>query len=642
MGVGVGVALTVACAALLTVASALGRSNAATTRRAAATPSLPACAYGTDVPGLGGYLSNAVATAADSYAAGPGGTDAVSQATARATFSAAAVAYVYGVAPIIEQQRLAPLTANTLVSVAALATPQDQEIVSPDDNIAPTVARVDLSDGPVVVDIPDSAGLFYTFEFLDAYTNAFAYLGSGSTGTQGGSYALEPPGYTGTLPAGVTGIPSPTNTVWLVGRTLVQNASELSTVVALQKQYALTSLSDWMLGDRQTSLISPGYVEESEPSVPTGTAFITALNAELALNPPPSADTCALQAMSAAGVQVPGAAAARAAHRGADRVQPRAATGPIDTAAVSAGTAFGAQVITSAATALDTYSDGLDNGWAMYGSWVGDYGTAYLARAIVAQYGLGANTPPQAIYPTATTDIDGQTLTGSKNYTITFPRGELPPVGAFWSLTMYGPSFQLTANQISRYQVGSLTPGLVLAPDGSLTLYIQNQEPGPGAERANWLPAPTGKFELMLRLYEPTSAALDGSWKPPPVRPPASESTVTKKVGAAPALSRLGIKPGAFRPSTSGDAESVHGPCTITYRDTEPATTDLTLIRLGAHGRRQVVAHFVHHDGVGTNRVRITGRAHGHALAAGRYLVAARAHRGSSVSTTITGHLRIL
>jgi hypothetical protein len=151
------------------------------------------------------------------------------------------------------------------------------------------------------------------------------------------------------------------------------------------------------------------------------------------------------------------------------------------------------------------------------GSWVGRYGRDYIGRAIVTRQLLGANTPQQALYPLADTDITGRALNGSQRYTIRFAKGKLPPARAFWSLTMYTAASFLYANQINRYAIGDRTRGLHFARDGSLTIYIQHGPPASSAARANWLPAPAGNFHLALRLYQPKPVALDGAWKPAPI-----------------------------------------------------------------------------------------------------------------------------
>jgi hypothetical protein len=155
------------------------------------------------------------------------------------------------------------------------------------------------------------------------------------------------------------------------------------------------------------------------------------------------------------------------------------------------------------------------NHWSMNTDTMGVYGNYYLKRAIIAQQGLGANLPQDAIYPLSLGDQAGRPLDGANKYAIYFDKGSLPPVNAFWSVTLYDLEGFQVANPFNRFAVSSWMP-VKYDPDGSLTLYVQNENPGKDKE-ANWLPAPKGPFNLTMRLYAPKSEALTGKWNPPPV-----------------------------------------------------------------------------------------------------------------------------
>ena len=155
------------------------------------------------------------------------------------------------------------------------------------------------------------------------------------------------------------------------------------------------------------------------------------------------------------------------------------------------------------------------NHWSMNTDTMGVYGNYYLKRAIVAQLGLGANLPEDAIYPLNLGDEAGKPLDGANKYTLHFEKGATPPVNAFWSVTLYDPEGFQVANSLNRFAVSSWMPFKYNA-DGSLDLYFQNESPGKDKE-ANWLPAPKGAFNLTMRLYGPKSEALTGKWNPPPV-----------------------------------------------------------------------------------------------------------------------------
>ena len=158
----------------------------------------------------------------------------------------------------------------------------------------------------------------------------------------------------------------------------------------------------------------------------------------------------------------------------------------------------------------------LVNGWQVPAETMGVYGNHYLKRATLAMVGLGSNPPEDAIYPLTFTDGDGNALDGEHDYQLRFDAQNLPPAGAFWSLTLYDHKGFQIPNHLNRYALGDRDP-LRREPDGSLELLIQHQDPG--QERTpNWLPSPLGAFALFLRLYEPRVQALDGTWQPPAVR----------------------------------------------------------------------------------------------------------------------------
>jgi hypothetical protein len=146
---------------------------------------------------------------------------------------------------------------------------------------------------------------------------------------------------------------------------------------------------------------------------------------------------------------------------------------------------------------------------------MGVYGNYYLKRAVVAQVGLGANLPEDAIYPINLGDADGKPLNGASQYTIHFDKAATPPVKAFWSITLYDPDGFQVGNVLNRFAVSSWMP-FVYNADGSLDLYFQAVSPGKDKE-ANWLPSPTGGFNLTMRLYSPEADALTGKWNPPAV-----------------------------------------------------------------------------------------------------------------------------
>lgn len=457
-------------------------------------PSVAACALGTSAADLRGFAASELVRAERSY----GGTGAT-----RRAFSTAAAAYLYGAGPLSVGETVQRFPANQLISIGALVDPAVRTVVAPNVDTTYTVAQLNLSAEPLIVDVPDTRGRYYVLQLLDAYSNTFRYIGRRTSGTAPGSFALVPPGFSGDLPAGVRRIESPTPLVWLLGRTLVRGEADLPAVTDLMGGYRATPLSRWAAGERQAALVLGAFpANQMALELPGGLAYFDALGSYLATNPPPRADRCALRAFAKAGI-------------GPGRTPSSGAQGRVRKALTRAPRAA-RRILARAVERANAFSRRRNNGWLVSLPYIGDYGRNYLGRAVVARFALGANTPEETVYPTAFTDSEGRSLRGRRRYTIRFDRGELPPVGAFWSLTMYNGEGYLHPNGRDRYAIGDRTQGLRWGSDGSLTLYLQHSDPG-GPRRANWLPAPRGRFRLIMRLYEPRGAASNGSWRPPPV-----------------------------------------------------------------------------------------------------------------------------
>ena len=459
----------------------------------AASPSVARCALGTSAADLKGFEARQILR----------GERNLSGRAARRAYAAGVAAYVYGLAPLSVRGTVARFPRNTVVSIGELVTPDVRTVVSPNVDTTYTVGQIDLSDGTLVVDVPDTKGRYYVLQFMDAYSNTFSYIGRRTTGTKAGSYVLVPPGYSGALPAGAKAIRSPTNLVWLIGRTLVSGQADLPAVTELMRGYTLTPLASWTAGERSTPLVLAAFPSGLPPLVlPKGLAFFDQLGEALAANPPPRGDACALKAFRAAGIGpglTPSTQATGAARRG-----------------LAAAAKAGPRLVERAVTHTNAYSRVRHNGWLVSLKYIGDYGRNWLGRAVVADFALGANTAPETVYPAAHTDSRGRTLRGSRRYRIRFAKGNLPPADAFWSLTMYNANNFLHPNSLRRYAIGDRTKGLRRGRDGSLTIAIQRTPPK-GALAANWLPAPPGRFRMIMRIYEPRRSVLRGSWNPPPV-----------------------------------------------------------------------------------------------------------------------------
>lgn len=371
-----------------------------------------------------------------------------------------------------------------------------------------STAWLDLSREPYVLTLPDEAGRYFMMSILSGWTDVFAVPGTRTTGTRAQAYLLTGPGWKGAVPAGLTEYKSPTNLVWIFGQTYCSGTAEdYRAVHAIQDQYSLVPLTFYgkpytpPAGDVDPTVDAKVSVGRQVNGMDAPTYFRT-LAALLNDNPPSKADSLVVEEMGKIGL-VPGQ------EWNMTKLDPVVAKGLQDVprAAQAKMLSFGRGAIRVA------------NGWRIVPS-AGVYGTNYLLRAYVNALGLGWNRSEDAVYPLTFADASGSLLDGTNRYVVRFPKGELPPVKGFWSLTMYDAAQRfLVANSLNRFAVGSRSD-LKYDGDGSLEIYIQKDSPGAGKE-ANWLPAPSERFGLMLRLYWPNDkppTILDGSWAPPPVK----------------------------------------------------------------------------------------------------------------------------
>ncbi|HEY5805293.1 MAG TPA: DUF1254 domain-containing protein [Lysobacter sp.] len=379
------------------------------------------------------------------------------------------------------------------------------DVVSPNADTLYSVAWLDLSKEPMVLSVPDMGKRFYMMEMMGAWTDVFASPGSRTTGIGKGDFAVVGPGWKGTLPEGLKPIQSPTNLVWLIGRTQTNGKSDYKAVHAIQDKYRLVPLSSW--GKPYTAPTGLPVAADVDMKTPPpeqvasmdAAAFFGRLNRLMQDNPPAAADAPALERFAKLGI-APG------------KPFDAAALDPAVAAALDEGMKAGREKLLAAAKV----PIGRDvNGWTIMPASVANFGTDYNLRAVVALIGLGANLQTDAIYPHAVADSDGQPLSGANRYTMRFEKGQLPPVKAFWSITVYNEKQAFIQNPINRYAIGDRDK-LKFDADGSLTLYIQKDSPGKDKE-SNWLPVPEGSFNLFMRLYWPEQAIVDGTWKIPPV-----------------------------------------------------------------------------------------------------------------------------
>jgi hypothetical protein len=361
-------------------------------------------------------------------------------------------------------------------------------------------------------------------QFVDAWTNNFAYVGHRATGTQAGSFLLVAPDWDGEAPAGTTVIRFPTAIASIVGRWAVDGEADMPVVRDLQAGLRLTPTAT---GDGLPAL---------HPAVPEDLSFFEKLRVWMQGFPPAARDREYQQRFEPLGLLSPSS--------------PYAEPDPVSANALRAGAEAARQNMEHA---LKHGAGPSQNGWnpAYHGfdynldffevgaldddRWkLPDGPERYALRALAARGGLWGNQGYEAAYAMVYVDSDGNQLDGSHGYELKF--ATQPPCRAFWSVTMYDSTdFYLVANPIDRYSIGDRTPGLETAPDGSLTLVMQHDEPAEPERQANWLPTPAGPFRPLMRMYEPDDAVFDGTFELPPiVRTPQTHSARRSRACARP------------------------------------------------------------------------------------------------------------
>jgi hypothetical protein len=371
-----------------------------------------------------------------------------------------------------------------------------------------TEAWLDVSKEPWVVAMPDMGDRYFILPFLSGWSEVIKVASPATTGARAQTFVVTGPGWSGTLPKGVTQIRSPTGLVWMLGRIYSSGTPEdYQAVHALQDRFQVMPLSAW--GQPYTP--AAGTVDPAIDMKTAGRKQVNALDVDayfkrlaelMTTNPPTAADAPIVARMAKIGL-VPGkdfdASSLDFIDRELLKTVPKLAL-------LEMGLHLKRQKTT--------------NGWLYFTKGVGNFGTDYLTRGMANLLGPGWNRPQDAIYPLSQKDGAGDAYDGAKNkYVVRFPKGQLPPADAFWSLTMYDEDFFFVPNPINRYEL-SQRDRLVANADGSIDLFIQAESPGKDRQ-ANWLPAPKGKFSLVMRIYQPRKTApsmLDGSWTPPAVK----------------------------------------------------------------------------------------------------------------------------
>jgi hypothetical protein len=395
-----------------------------------------------------------------------------------------------------------------IIKLRSYPAVDDHAVTAPNADTLYTTAFFDVSNEPWVFSIPDMGDRYYLMPMLDGWTDVFQVPGKRTTGGKAQSYAITGPGWSGTLPAGVTEYKSPTGIVWILGRIYCTGTpDDYAKVHALQDKFSLVPLSSYgkpytpLPGEVDNNLDMKTAVRDQVDAMDVNSYF-NYLAKLMKTNPPAAEDAPMVAKMAKIGF-VPGqdfdASKLGAFDKEAIKAVPKLAQVKIMEYFKQAGKPV--------------------NGW-MFTTKTGVYGTQYLDRALITAIGLGANRPQDAVYPTGEKDADGKEFDGaSKKYVVHIDKGQMPPVNGFWSFTMYDAKYFFVPNPINRYTLSSRNK-FVTNPDGSVDLYLQADSPGK-AKEANWLPAPRAKFIPMLRLYWPKEtppSIIDGTWTPPAVK----------------------------------------------------------------------------------------------------------------------------
>jgi hypothetical protein len=387
---------------------------------------------------------------------------------------------------------------NRFSHMRAFPTADFRAVVRPNFDTLYSSAWLDLTAGPVKLTAPDTDDRYYMLPCIDMWTDVFANPGKRTTGTDASEWVIVGPGYTGTLPEGLPVIEAPTPHVWIIGRTQTNGIADYPAVHEVQDGYVITPL-----GPESEHVVDPDCDITTEPlNIVNGMAALDyfAYAAKLlSVNPPHASDFSQLARVALLGIE-PGKPFDASRFNADEKAQ------------IEAGKA---DVLAAIPASLPTLGTSV-NGWTVMTSNIGVYGNAYFKRAVVTLVGLGANPPEDAVYPLLNVDADGDPTTGENDYVIRFDADKLPPVYAFWSVTMYDAEGFPVANELDRFAIGD-RDALTYNADGSLDLYVQQDNPGQD-KVSNWLPAPQGPLGVTMRLYAPHAEVLDGRWNPPPVR----------------------------------------------------------------------------------------------------------------------------
>jgi len=425
-------------------------------------------------------------------------------------------AYIYGF-PLVDNYRIqhsyfvdrggpefkAPW--NTIYNNTRVYTPDDKAIQTPNSDTPYSFVGADLRAEPLVFTVPAvDKDRYYSLQFIDQYTFNFAYVGSRATGNEAGSYLLAGPAWKGETPKGIKAvIRSETDYAFVGYRTQLFNPGDIENVKKVQAGYKAEPLSAFLGKSAPPAASAVDFIKPLTPAEQRSSLeFFNILNFVLRFTPTNPSEKELMARFARIGV-------------GGGR------TIDVDALSPEMKTALAGGIADAWAAFNDFKKNELDTGKRTSADSFGSRAFLkdhYIDRMAGTVLGIYGNSKDEAIYPVYFIDSAGQTLNGSDRYALRFARDELPPVNAFWSVTLYKmPESLLYANPLNRYLINSpMLPALKRDPDGGITLHVQNESPGKERE-PNWLPAPDGPFFVAMRLYWPKPEALNGQWKAPPL-----------------------------------------------------------------------------------------------------------------------------
>jgi hypothetical protein len=394
---------------------------------------------------------------------------------------------------------------NQICNMPRVFTSDDKVVKVPNSDTPYSMLGMDLRTEPIVITVPPiEKQRYFSIQLIDLYTFNFDYIGSRTNGNDGGSFLITGPGWKGEMPKGVKKVFHSESVLALaVYRTQLFNPGDLDNVKKVQAGYKVQPLSEFLGQPKPKPVPAIDFIEpltaEKQKISPE---FFNILNFVLKFCPVHPSEKVLMARFARIGV-------------GAGNIF------YTDKFSPEIKTAIGQGIADAWAAFTDFKKKRFDTKEVVFGDL---YGTReylknnYFSRMVAFVIGNYGNSKEEAMYPIYTSDSEGQALVGAHRYTLRFALGQLPPVNAFWSLTMYGlPENLLVANPLNRYLINSpMLPQLKRDADGGLTLLVQNESPGKDWE-ANWLPAPKGQFLMALRLYWPEEEAIDGRWTEPKV-----------------------------------------------------------------------------------------------------------------------------